>query len=91
MTIMQPQDKPRGTAMILCKAVCRALERENRKRKFHIPVHITLRALEWTRYCITEACVDQLGEAAARAGGTHFKPVSVERKSRKNNGGLESQ
>lgn len=79
----QPQEKPRGHAMLLCKAICRTIERENKKRGMRIKIPAILRSIEWTRYCITEAYMEQLEQAAGEAGCTSFTPVN----SRKGNAG----
>lgn len=62
---MQPQKPPRGQAMELAKAIARTIDRENRKRKGRISVKSVLRALEWSRYTVTEAVVKVTGGSIA--------------------------
>lgn len=54
---MQPQKPPTGRAMTLSLALARTVERENKKAGGRITVHHVLRALEWTRYTVTEAAI----------------------------------
>lgn len=83
---MQPQEKPRGHAMTMCKTICKSIERKNRSMGMRVGVHQILRALEWTRYCLTEAYMDQLEMAAGEAGFKSFTPVNS-RTSGKRKGG----
>lgn len=86
---MQPQEKPRGHAMAMCKAILYTIARENKKRKMRVGVPAILRAVEWTRYCITETFLGQLEQAAASTGATSFTPVNarVSTKKGKRHGG----
>lgn len=51
----QEQERPRGNAMLLSMAIARTIDRTGRKRR--VTVAQVLRALEWTRYSVTEAAV----------------------------------
>lgn len=63
MGIMQPQKPPRGAAMMLAHKLAKVIDRENKARKGRLTVTAVLRALEWTRYSVTEAVVKVTGTA----------------------------
>lgn len=62
---MQPQKPPRGLALDLAIKIGQTIERENRKRNGRVNVSHILRALEWTRYKITETVVSHIGDVPA--------------------------
>jgi hypothetical protein len=62
---MQPQKPPTGRAMSLALALARTVERENKKTGGRLTVNHVLRALEWTRYSVTEAAIKVSGDAPA--------------------------
>lgn len=62
MPVSQPQRKPTGIALDLAKKIGAVIQKEAKTRKGRLDITHVLRALEWTRYTITEQCVRQIGD-----------------------------
>lgn len=61
----QPQKKPRGRSWQLSQVLAKEIAKFNKAKKGKLSVTEVLRALEWTRYSITEACVYACGDVPA--------------------------